>query len=52
MTEQQDKNNNLEFKAVQIEFYPEDIEKMKGMTQAEQNSYKLRLKLQGKYIKK
>ncbi len=60
MTEQNDEqdkkeysnNDNLEFKAIKIEFYPEDIEKMKGMSLAEENSYKLQLKLQGRYIKK
>ncbi len=59
MTEQNDKddkqysnNDNLEFKAIQIEFYPEDVEKMKTMTQSEANAYKLKLKIQGKYITK
>lgn len=38
------------FKSTKIEFYDEDLEKMKNMTLSESNSYKLNLKIAGKYI--
>ncbi len=41
---------NMEFHAHSIEFYPEDIEKMKNMSIAEENAYKLRLKFNNRYI--
>lgn len=54
MTEQEkytSNNDNLEFKSNKIQFYPEDIEKMKNMTLQEKNAYKLKLKLLGRFIK-
>ena len=40
----------MEFKGFNVEFYPEDVEKMKLMNQAEENAFKLRLKFNKRYI--
>lgn len=41
--------DNLEFKYQKIEFFPEDIEKMKTMTLKEENEYLSKLKAEGRY---
>ena len=40
---------NLKFKAYDVEFSPEDIEKMKHMSLEEENKYIIELKRQGRY---
>ncbi len=41
---------NMEFHSVPIKFYPDDVEKMRGMSLAEENAYKLQLKFNKRYI--
>lgn len=41
--------NNLEFKTRRVEFFPEDVEKMKNMTLEEQNDFMLKLKIARRY---
>lgn len=41
---------NLNFKKVRIQYYPEDIERMKSMDIEERIQYKLMLKEQNRYI--
>lgn len=42
-------NDNLQFKRVKIAFYPEDVEKMKGMTTEERIRFKQELKDKNRY---
>lgn len=42
--------DNLEFKYQRIEFFPEDVEKMKHMTLKEENIYLSKLKAEGRYV--
>ena len=41
---------NLQFKSVRIQFYPEDIEKMKQMSLEDRVNYKRMLKENNRYI--
>ena len=50
---QRDKDNemaSMQFKSVRIEFYPEDIEKMKSMSHDEQMDYVIKLRQENRYI--
>lgn len=42
--------DNLEFKYQRIEFFPDDVEKMKHMTLQEENEYLSKLKAEGRYV--
>ncbi len=42
--------DNLEFKYQRIEFFPDDVEKMKHMTLKEENEYLSKLKAEGRYV--
>ena len=51
---EQDKSleaKNLQFKAYDIQFAPEDVEKMKNMSLEEENAYILKLKQEGRYVR-
>ncbi len=53
--EQQQKNKDdemsgMQFKIVKIEFYPEDVEKMKNMTHKEKMDYIKKLRQENRYI--
>ncbi len=51
---EQDKSletKNLQFTAYDIQFAPEDVEKMKHMSLEEENAYILKLKQEGRYVR-
>lgn len=43
-------NDNLQFKKVKIQFYPEDVERMKNMSLEERIKFKQQLKAENRYI--
>lgn len=44
-----DEMGNMQFKATKIEFYPEDIEKMKSMSDEEMIDYAIKLRQEKRY---
>lgn len=50
---QRDKDNemaSMQFKSVRIEFYPEDVEKMKTMSHDEKMEYVMKLRQENRYV--
>ena len=53
MPEEEKKDNDemetMEFKTQKIQFFPDDVEKMKSMSVEEKINYAIKLREQGKY---